>query len=164
MAYEINININGDLEEASTTQGVSQTSGTASDSGALKGQKALGKYVASQTIQPFIQEVRTQVTQNIGLVTGNTELQNRINLGLQAVQFGVNTYKNAQAGMVVAQSAGLGGGVGAVLGVTLTAITTLMQIGFNQAQINLQNRMENYQLEQVRSRAGIAFNRSRRGA
>lgn len=164
MAYEINININGDFEEQTTTPGVSQTNGTSTSDATAKGQKALGKYVASQTITPFIQEVKTQITQNVGLVTGNTELQNRINLGFQAVQFGVNTYKNAQAGAVIAQSAGIGGGVGAAIGIALTAISTGLQIAFNQMQINLQARMENYQLEQVRSRAGIAYNKSRSGA
>lgn len=160
MAYEINININGDVEAEQT--GISKSTGTSNEND--KAQKQLGKYIASQTIQPFIQEVKTQVTQNVQLVTGSSELQNRINLGFEAVQFGVNTYKNAQAGAVITSSMGLGGGVGIALGLALTAITTAMQISFNQLQINLQKRMENYQLEQVRSRAGIAYNKSRSGA
>lgn len=160
MAYEINININGDIEAEQT--GISKSTGTSNES--EKAQKQLGKYIASQTIQPFIQEVKTQVTQNVQLVTGSSELQNRINLGFEAVQFGVNTYKNAQAGAIITSSMGLGGGVGIGLGLALTAITTAMQIAFNQLQINLQKRMENYQLEQVRSRAGIAYNKSRSGA
>ena len=160
MAYEINININGDVEAEQT--GISKSTGTSNEND--KAQKKLGKYIASQTIQPFIQEVKTQVTQNVQLVTGSSELQNRINLGFEAVQFGVNTYKNAQAGAVITSSMGLGGGVGIALGLALTAITTAMQISFNQLQINLQKRMENYQLEQVRSRAGIAYNKSRSGA
>lgn len=160
MAYEINININGDVEAEQA--GLSQTTGTSNEN--EKAQKQLGKYVASQTIQPFIQEVKSQVTQNIQLVTGSSELQNRVNLGFQAVQFGVNTYKNAQAGAIITSSMGLGSGPGVGIGLALTAISTAIQIGFNQLQIDLQNRMENYQLEQVRSRAGIAYNKSRSGA
>lgn len=160
MAYEINININGDVEAEQT--GISKSTGTSNEND--KAQKQLGKYIASQTIQPFIQEVKTQVTQNVQLITGSSELQNRINLGFEAVQFGVNTYKNAQTGAIITSSMGLGGGVGIALGLALTAITTAMQIAFNQLQINLQKGMENYQLEQVRSRAGIAYNKSRSGA
>lgn len=161
MAYEINININGDIEEQNASKGVSKGN---SDANQLeKNQQRLAKYISSQTIQPFIQEVKSAVTQDIQLVTGNTELQQRVNFGFETVQFGVNTYKNAQAGAILTTSAGLGAGLGIGLGLALTAINTMMQIGFNQLRINLEARQENYQLQQTRSRQGIAYNRSRRG-
>lgn len=161
MAYEINININGDIDEGSTTKGVSKSTGTSDE--IEKNQKRLAKYVSSQTIQPFIQEVKSAISQDIQLITGNTELQQRVNFGFQAVQFGVNTYKNAQAGALIGSQIGIGGGAGAVLGLALTALNTAMQIGFNQIQINLRQQQENYQLQQTRTRQGIAYNRSRRG-
>ena len=160
MAYEINIYLNGDVEE-SATKGVSKGSGEKDST--EKYQKQLTKYVASQTIQPFIQEVKSAVTQDIELITGQTELQQRVNLGFEAVQFGVNTYKNAQAGALITTGLGMGGGVGAVIGVALTALNTSMQIMFNQIQLNIKRQQENYQLQQTRSRQGIAYNRSRRG-
>lgn len=163
MAYEINININSDVEETQTAGGMSKTSSTSASDSVEKGQKRLGKYIASQTIQPFIQDVKTAITQDVGLITGNTELQDRINFGFEAVQYGVNTYKNVQAGAIIGSQVGIGGGAGAVIGLALTAINTMMNIAFKQVQIDINRRLENYQLEQTRSRAGVAFNRSRRG-
>lgn len=159
MAYEINININGDIDTGDTTKttGISKVSSDSQE----KSQKALVKYISSQTIQPFLQEVKTQVSQDISIVTGNSELQERVNFGMQVVQFGVNTYKNASAGIIVGQAAGLSAGTGALLGIALTAINTAIQIGMNQYQINLQKRIESYQLTQIRDRQGIAYNKSR---
>ena len=159
MAYEINININGDIEEATSKGNVAGVSKTTDNK--EKAQKALAKYISSQTIEPFIQNVKTQITQNIQTVTGNSDLQQRINFSFQTVQFGVNTYKNVQAGVVAANAVGLSSSTGALIGLALTAVNTAMQIGFSQYQINLEKRMESYQLKQVRDRQGVAYNKSR---
>lgn len=159
MAYEINININGDIEEVNSKGNVAGVSKTADNK--EKAQQALAKYISSQTIEPFIQNVKTQITQNVQTVTGNSELQQRINFGFQAVQFGVNTYKNAQSGALVANAAGFSMSTGVLIGIALTAVNAAMQIGFSQYQINLEKRMESYQLRQVRDRQGVAYNKSR---
>jgi hypothetical protein len=161
MAYEINININGDVEAGTVVQGgISNTQKTSEQQKAVS---SLGKYVASQTIQPFIQNVKTQVTQNIGLVTGSTDLQQRVNFAMETVQFGVQTFQNAQAGAVIGSALGIGAGAGFGIGLALTAISTAMNIAFNAYQLQLKEEVENYQLDQVRTRAGSAYNRSRRG-
>ena len=161
MAYEKNINIKEEVESTETTAGVSAS---AKPSEQEKAMKSLGKYVASQTIQPFLQNVKTQVSQNIGLVTGNTDLQQRVNFGMEAVQFGVNAYKNAQAGAVIGASLPIGATGGAVIGLALTAINTMMTIEFNRMQLRIQEQFDNYQIQQTRDRQGIAYNKSRRGA
>lgn len=167
MAYEININILGDEEIEQMNRGASggagKSSGKAEKASGATDDKALVKFVASQSIKPFIQEVKTMVSQNVGLVTGNQELQNRINMGFQAVQLGTNAYSNAQAGIAIASKMGMSSLAGAGIGLAMTAISTAMGWMFNQIQIDTQARMENLQLQQVRSRAGIAYNRSRRG-
>lgn len=164
MAYEINIHINGEIEEGGV---VGTTSGGVSESvkptEQQKAVKSLGKYVATQTIQPFIQNVKTQVSQNIGIVTGQTSLQERVNFGMEVVQYGVNAFKNAQAGALIGAGLGIGSGAGALIGLSLTAISTMIQIEFNKQRLDLENRMENYQLEQVRTRQGSAYNKSRMG-
>lgn len=158
MAYEINININGDIEESG---GVSSVTGVSKGNNQDKAAKDLAKYISAQTIEPFIQNVKNQVSQNIQIVTGNRELQDRVNFSFQAVQFGVNTYKNAQAGAVIGSAMGIGGGAGALIGLGLTAIGTTMQIAFDINQLNLRRNIENYQLKQLQDRQGIAYNRSR---
>lgn len=161
MAYEINININGDVESPETTQGVSGTSGQGSEQ--EKALKNFTKYISAQTIEPFIANVKQNVTQNIQIVTGNTDLQQRVNFAMETVQFGVNTYKNVAAGAIIGTQLGIGGLTGGILGLALTAVNTAINIGFEQQRLNLQERMENYQLEQSRSRFGSAYNRSRSG-
>lgn len=162
MAYEINIHINGEIEEGGVVE-PSGVSASAKPTEQQKAVKSLGKYVSTRTIQPFIQNVKTQVSQNIGIVTGQTSLQERVNFGMEVVQYGVNAFKNAQAGALIGAGLGIGGGAGALIGLSLTAISTMIQIEFNRQRLDLENRMENYQLEQVRTRQGSAYNKSRMG-
>lgn len=161
MAYEINININGDISSGGgETEGLSKSNTGSEQEKALK---KLGKYISAQTVEPFIANVKNQISQNIELVTGNSELQQRVNFGFEVAQFGVSTYKNAQAGALIGSQLGIGGGAGAIIGLALTAISTAINIAFKQQQIDIQARLENYQLDQTRSRFGTAYNRSRSG-
>ena len=91
------------------------------------------------------------------MVTGKSELQQRVNFGMEFVQKGVNTYKNAQAGAL------LFGTGGAVIGIALSVIGGVIDYGFRTAQLNLERSLENRQISQTRSRAGAGFNRSREG-
>lgn len=159
MAYEINININGDVE-LEDAQGLSKSQ-TGSEQ--EKATKNLGKFISAQAIEPFIANVKNQVTQNIEIVTGNSELQQRVNFAFEVAQFGTATYRNAQAGAVIGSSLGLGATTGTIIGLALTAVNTAINIAFKQQQIDLQTRMENFQLDQTRSRFGTAYNRSRSG-
>jgi hypothetical protein len=160
MAYEINININNvGGEEVEEQSGVSSK---ATNTEQQKAVKAMGKYVASQTIQPFIQTVKSNVSQNIQTVTGNSDLQRRVNFGMETIQYGLNAFSNAQAGIGVVTALGGTATGGVVLGLALTAIQTGIEVINNSIQIELQERMENYQLQQIRERSGAMFNRSRR--
>ena len=125
--------------------------------------KALGKYVSSQTLDVFLGNTKSAISQNIGLITGKTELQQRVNFGMQTVQQGVNTYKNAQAGRILFTSMGLSGGLGAVVGGALSVVSNLINIGFRQAQIDIKKGLEDKQIRQLNARAGASFNRSREG-
>lgn len=160
MAYEINININNVDADVAQTEGVSKS--TASNE-QEKSIKKLGAYISAQTLEPFIANVKQNVQQNIQIVTGSTDLQQRVNFAMETVQFGVNTYKNVSAGAIIGKSLGIGGLAGGVIGLALTAVNTAMNIMFEQQRLNLQERMENYQLQQSRSRLGSAYNRTREG-
>ena len=157
MAYEINININGEYE--SQTSGVSQISKV--DENVEKYQKQLSKYISAQTIQPFIQECKTQVTTNIGTLTGSSELQERVNRGFEVVQFGVNTYKNASAGASIAVGLGMRAGAGFGIGLALSAIEIGINSLFETINYNIKRQQEDYNLQQSRTRMGVAYNRSR---
>lgn len=167
---EINIHLKEDEETQGSTEsnvtgkggnvaGMSQASST--QSGGTKSNiidtKKLAKYVSSQTIDVFLNNTKSIISQNIGIVTGKSELQQRVNFGLEVVQKGVNVYKNAQAGALVF---GAGGGI---IGVALSVIAGIIDYGFKMAQLDLEKSLENRQISQTRSRAGAGFNRSREG-
>ena len=124
---------------------------------------AMGKYVASQTISVFLDNVKGSISSNIGLITGKTELQERVNFGMQIVQEGVNTFNNAAAGAAVFSALGMSTGVGAVIGVALSAINYGINIAFNVRQLNIQENLENRQISQTLSRNGAGYNKSRSG-
>lgn len=125
--------------------------------------RALAKYVSSQTVDVFLANTKSAISQNIGLITGKTELQQRVNFGMTTLQQGVNTYKNAQAGRILFTSMGLSGGTGAVIGGALSVISGLINLGFRQAQIDIKRGLEDRQIKQLTARAGAGFNRSREG-
>lgn len=148
-------NVEG-ISQVATTQG----EGTPSNAVDLA---PLRKYVASQTIDVFLNNTTSFISSNIGLMTGRTELQQKVNFGMQAVQQGVNTYKNAQAGAVITSTMGMGGTIGAVVGAVASILNLAINTGFKQAQLQLQQGLENKQLQQITTRAGANVNRSREG-
>lgn len=142
-------------------EGLSQANGA--DKKKDKALSSLGKYVASQTIGVFLNDTKNAISQNIGLITGKTELQQRVNFGMQVMQQGANTYRNAQAGAVLTSTLGLGTGIGVVIGVALTAIQFGINTAFKQQQLNIQENLENKQISQTLGRYGAGYNKSRSG-
>lgn len=168
---EINIYLKGDETSPKTEDAVTGSGGdikglSQAGKDAAKKDKAmaaLGQYVASQTISVFLDNVKGGITSNIGLVTGKSELQEKINFGFEVAQQGVNTFKNATAGATVFATAGMSGGLGAVIGVALSVISYGINLAFKQQQLNIQESLENRQINQTLSRNGAGYNKSRSG-
>ena len=129
-----------------------------------QGQKALANFVKSQAVMPFITMATNHITQNVGLVTGSQQLQQTTNFITQSVHTAFQANSMRSAGVLIGQKLGIGGVAGGTIGLALFAFQKALDIGFKQAQINLEANRENIELTQTRSRAGIAFNRSRQGA
>ena len=163
--YEINININGDMQDSNQMTGQAQSIAEDKTSSKVSSStKALGNYVASQTIKPFINQATNYITSNVELTTGSTQLQQKVDFAMEAVNTGISAWSNAAGGAVITASMGLGGPIGIGIGLALTAVTKGMDIAFKQAQINLKRDEENRQIAYLVNRAGPAFNSSRRGA
>ncbi len=163
MAYEINININADSGEISSTSGVAGGGATSAKTSSGDLGSKLGKYVATQTIEPIIQKTINFVTSNVELITGSTALQQKIDFTMQGIQTGISAFKNAQAGAVITAGMGLGSGIGAILGVALTALNFGLDVIFKEQQIKLNSAVEERQRSYLTDRAGMAFSQSRRG-
>ena len=164
MAYEINININGDVTGGGTADGSAAANVGAPRKGGTTDISHLSKYIAAQTIQPFISKTKDFVVSNIELTTGSKAMQQKANFAMEGVQLGLGAFKNAQAGAVITSSLGMGGAIGTALGVSLT----IFQIGFDlmqqRAQLELQRKEEDYQQNYLYQRSGMAYSQSRRGA
>jgi|LSQX01.2.fsa_nt_gb hypothetical protein len=162
--YEINININGDIQGESQITGNARTLGEDKSSNKVSNSsKALGNYIASQTIKPFINQATNYIVSNVELTTGSTQLQQKVDFAMEAVNTGISAWSNAAAGAALTTSMGLGGPIGIGIGLALTAVTKGMDIIFKQQQINLKREEENRQINYLTNRAGPAFNSSRRG-
>ena len=172
MAEQIEINIylkdgNGASDGSSSGQDVKGMSNTAStQSGNSNGAvdlAPLGKYLSSQILNVFLEESKTAITSNIGLVTGKTELQQKINWSMSAVQQGVNIYGSAVAGGAVLKSMGLK----SASANTIAAVVALAGYGLSKVNdlnnYNLQKMMEDRRLRELNTRAGASVNRSRSG-
>lgn len=161
--YEINININ-QADGSGLISGGTDLTAASSQKTDNKGTSALGKYIATQTIQPFIQQSIGYVAGNVELITGSKSLQQRTNFAMRSVNLGIEAFKNAQAGVAVATALGMSGAVGGVLGIALTAVTTGIELLFKSSQLSLEKQEEDRQREYLRQRSGLAYSQSRRGA
>lgn len=162
MAYEINININGEVDGLGGS-GVGQVDARPKADDNESKQKRLGKYIAAQTIEPAIQKSIGYITSNVELMTGSIAQQQRTDAIMQGISLGTTAYTNVQGGIVMATSMGMSGGVGAVLGLAMTAINVGLDILFKQAQIDLRRAQEDNQRAYLYTRSGIAYSQSRRG-
>lgn len=162
--YEINININQDGDNSLISTGANGTNNAGKGNNGNKGTSALGKYIATQTIQPFLQQSIGYVTSNVELMTGSKSLQQRVDFAMKGVNLGIEAYKNVQAGAAVASAIGMSAFAGGVLGLTLTAITTGIDLLFKSSQLSLQKQEEDRQRSYLKQRSGLAYSQSRRGA
>ena len=164
MAYEIDININGgDFQNDILQPDEPQTGGKDVQSDANKGAKALSAFIVGQTITPFINGVKTQLSQNVGLITGSQELQDRINFGMQMIETGSSLFSAGAGGVALASTLGMSTGAGGLLGVAFAVVNMGIQIGFRQQQIDLRSELEDRQIQHARSRMGAGYNKSRTG-
>lgn len=163
-SYEINININQDGDNSLISTGANGTNNAGMGNNGNKGTSALGKYIATQTIQPFIQQSIGYVAGNVELITGSKSLQQRTNFAMNSVNLGIEAYKNVQAGAAIASAVGMSAFAGGVLGLTLTAITTGIDLMFKSSQLSLQKQEEDRQRSYLKQRSGLAYSQSRRGA
>lgn len=161
--YEINININGDIQGESQITGNAKTlSEDKSSNKVSSSSKALGNYIASQTIKPFINQATNYVVSNVELTTGSTQLQQKVDFAMEAVNTGISAWSNAAAGAALTTAMGLGGPIGIGIGLALTAVTKGMDIMFKQAQLDLGKQRENIQRSYLKDRMGVSFTQSRR--
>lgn len=151
--YHLIIDINGDI-------GGGAISGGSSNTEVGKQEKALMNLVRYQVAQPFIQSTKQMIINNVDTYYGSSELSQRIQVGLDTAH---SLYSGAKYGVALSSALGIGAVAGGILGVALTVGHKMLDIVVKQNEINNKTRLENEQLQILRGRAGIQFNRSRMG-
>lgn len=150
--YRLVIDINGDVGDGVT--------GGGNNNEVSKQEKTLASLVRYQVAQPFIQTTKQLILNDVNTYFGSSELSQRIQLGLDTAH---NLYSSAKMGVALGASLGIGAVAGGVLGVALAATHKILDIAVKQNEINNKTRLENQELNILRGRAGIQFNRSRMG-
>lgn len=161
--YEININMVGgngkdNKAEDDKTKVPSKDDKTA---GQIAGSVMM--YVASKTVQPFIQQTISSASSRISLVTGKKSVAEKINFGMNMANKAINTVSTATAGYAMGKTMGIGGGGGAILAITLQVITSGISLAFKNAEMKANKQIQNLQSQMIQSRAGVNVNSSREG-
>lgn len=155
--YQLYIQI-GDGDGSGVIAG--ESADTSKDS-ALK--KGAGTLTAYQVVQPFLNATKQVIANNVQTQYANTELSNRINIGMNIASSAIRVATNVVGGMSLATALGFSSPVGAIVGVATSLVEKVLDIAVRQNEINNQARIENEQLTVLRGRAGVQFNRSRIG-
>lgn len=121
----------------------------------------VGIFTAYTIIDPFVKKAQGIMMDNVQTQYANTELSQRIQIGLdvanKAVQIGASLIGGATLASALGLSSKFGLGVGAILSVGNIAIDFVSNVN----KINNQRIIENETLQVLRGRAGIQFNKSR---
>lgn len=105
--------------------------------------------LAARELTSIARQATSFAVSTVGLTTGNTVSQERIQFGMSAGT------KLAAYGTALAS--------GNLAAAAIMAINDTMNIAMRSAQLSLQNQIERESLSLSRDRAGIAFNQSRMG-
>lgn len=159
-SYEININFKGggkqeDEDKTKVPSKEDKTPGQIANSVMM--------YVASKTVQPFIQQTATSVSNRISLVSGKKSIAEKINFGMKMANQAVSTISTASAGFAMGKTMGIGGGAGVGLALAVQAVSKLTTFAFESAEFNANKQRQNMQAQMVSSRAGTNVNSSREG-
>jgi hypothetical protein len=159
--YEIIIRYDpesGQAPAAQTTPSASAPVATHKAAQPMSPQKDFSQYIIAKSIQPYaMQSINYQVS-TVGLTTGSTELQQKVDLARSGVETIIGGYVSAKAGAAMAAGFGMSTGAGAAVAVALYAAGKVVDYCFKAAKQNLDKADEAEQLATARTRAGIAYN------
>lgn len=161
--YEININMTGGNGKESKDDNDKTKVPSKDDKSVGQIAGSVVMYVASKTVQPFIQQTVGSVSSSISLVSGKKSVADKINFGVNLANKAINTVSTATAGYAMGKSMGIGGGKGAVLAIAVQVITSGISLAFKNAELNTSKQMQNLQTQMIQGRAGTNINSSRGG-
>lgn len=162
-SYEININLGGGgsgkgNDDEDKTKVPSKEDKTA---GQIAGSVMM--YVATKTVQPFITQTTTSISNRISLVSGKKSVAEKINFGMNIATKAINTVSTATAGYAMGKTMGIGGVKGTMLAIAVSLVSKGISFAFESAELNANRQMQNLQAQMIQGRAGTNVNSSRGG-
>ena len=128
-----------------------------------KKRKQLLQYISSQTIGTFINNTKSNISTNIGLITGKKQLQEKVNFVMDSIQMGSSFYSNAASTATIVAEMGGSALAGGLIGAALTAVNYGINLAFKVSNMNISESLENRQIRYINSRYGANYNNSRGG-
>ena len=153
--------ISNTTNSLNSTPGISNTN--TSQQGNISGQKAfntLKRLVKFEIARPYLSTTKQIIQNDVDTYFGSSELSQRIGM---AMNVGTTIRQSAVQGMALSSVLGISTGAGILITGTLTLMQKSFEIMARQNEINNKQKLENEQLQILRGRAGIQFNRSRMG-
>lgn len=130
-----------------------------------KFQAKAGKFMAGvAAVSSAAQYMSNFKMQEINIVTGQTQLAQKIDAQRQIASSITSLANSALSGGVLASVLGISGPAGIALGIVSFAGQKVMDYAQRNHQLALKKYVEDEQLQVLRSRAGASFNRSRLGS
>lgn len=121
-------------------------------------ERDFSKYIVTKTLKPYAQQTLNYAVSNVGLTTGSTELQQKVELGQSAANMVIDGYTSIKAGIATAAGFGLSTGAGAAVALAIFAVGKAVDYSFKAARLNLEKAVEAERLAIARTRAGIVWN------
>lgn len=129
-----------------------------------KATNQLIKHVAIDQITSFVKSYLAQKISTIELETGNLRAQQKAEFVMDMVQFGTDTAQTMLSVGALTASAGLGTGLGSLIGLSISTGGKLVDYSFKVRRDELNKNLEDMSLGVMRDRSGIYYNRSRVGS
>lgn len=126
--------------------------------------KGISALVVYNAVQPIIHKTQQMILDNQATMYASDRQIEQNRLMVEGFNSVVGMGISLMSGASIATSLGIAtGGVGAVIGGALFAVNKIMDIAVKQNQIDNQKKVEIDELSLLRGRAGVQFNKSRRG-
>jgi len=157
-SYVLTININGGMEGNNP---IANTEESATLPKVNHGEAAI--FTTYLVAKPFIEKTKQVIENNAHVQYANSEYEQRQALMLDVIDKGTGILAGVAAGRSLASLLGLAGSTGALIGGVVAVAGIVADIAVKQNSINNARILENEQLDILRGRAGVQFNRSRGG-
>ena len=158
--YRIVIELTGTGIARTNTNQTQKPNKTEAEKVAERRERTITRIVKYDIGTSFLNTTKSIVQNEVDTYYGSGELSQRINAGMSIA---TSAYSIVSQGGILSSALGIGAVAGTGVALGIFAFKKTLEVVSNTIEINNKRRIENEQLQLLRGRAGIQFNRSRVG-